>query len=132
MATNEIQPRGIGTVRVKKSKVLEQMKANREVHNGIFLEALEGYHKEFLKKIQETLDDAKKNKKFQHYWIIEQPEDHTDEYDAIIQMLELSLDTELILTQQEFRTYMMDDWGWKNNFLNTNSTYSSTAASSLR
>lgn len=120
-------PRGIGTVRVNKDEVIKKMKENRDKHHSIFLEALEGYHKEFVKRLESTLEDAKKKKKFTHFWSINQPEDHTDEYDGIIEMLEMSLDGEVVLTQAEFRMYMMDDWGWKNNFLQTNSVYSASA-----
>lgn len=54
------------------------------------------------------------------------PEDHTDEYDQLLEMLAMSVDDEVELTAQEFAQYVRDDWSWKHQFTRTmrrNSTY---------
>lgn len=46
-------------------------------------------------------------------------------YDQIIRMMEMSIDTEITLTADQFSSFVMDDWNWKSNFNAVNATYSS-------
>ena len=116
------------SVKVDKAELLEKLRENRNAHRAIFEEALKGYHKRVIKLLQKHIDRARKNKREQVYVSIPFPEDHTDDYDAIIAMVEMSLDNEIELDQQSFRQYVLDEWHWKGQFLSTNSAYSKTAA----
>lgn len=118
-------------VRVSKKTLLETLKKNRAEHRKIFLEALEGYRKEAIKQLEQQLERAKKGKKFDIYISLEQPQDQTKDYDRAIGMLELSLDTEVTLAESDYRNYVLDEWGWKGQFLSSNRAYSATAAATL-
>jgi hypothetical protein len=117
--------RSLSTVRVSKATLLEKLKANRDKHRSVFEEAIEGYHKAVVEALEKALADAKAGKKYTPTVFLPEPEDHTDDYDRIIAMLEMSLDDELELPQREFSQYALDDWGWKHDFINTASAYNS-------
>ena len=73
------------------------------------------------------LEDAKKGLRYTTMKQLMQPVDQTREYDRVIRALEMSVDTKIELTEDEFSQYEMDDWSWKRQFLASNSLYTSTA-----
>ena len=119
-------------VRLKKDKLLDKVRANRSEHREIFEEALEGYRKEVVRLLEERLADAKQGKRFDHFIALVEPMDQTKEYDRIITMLEMSADEYVELSQSEFAQYVMDDWGWMDQFINSNASYSAKAAQRMR
>jgi len=116
---------------VTKTHLLEKLKENRAAHRGIFEEAVEGYRSEAVKQLEAHIERIKSGKMPTVFVRLEAPEDHTDEYDVVIGMLEMDLDDRVELTQADYRAYVMDDWNWKNQFLTSNSLYSGTARASL-
>jgi len=119
---------GMEVVSVKKEELLSTLRKNREEHREIFLEALGGYHKAALKALQERVNEAKENKRISLHFVLVQPKDQTKQYDRVIKMLEMSVDSVVKLTEQEFANYVMDDWSWMDQFLTSNSGYSALAA----
>jgi hypothetical protein len=124
-------PRGMETVTVKKDELLETLRKNRKEHRETFLEALDGYHKAALKALADRIEEAKNNKRVHLSFRLEQPKDQTKEYDRIIRMLEMSVASEVELTQQEFANYVMDDWSWMEQWLASNAGYSESASTKL-
>lgn len=118
-------------VRVNKSEILDILKKNREDHRKIFLEALTGYRATAIKLLEERLELAKSGKRIELTFRLQQPIDQTRDYDRAIKMLEMSINEDIELTEEDFAMYVLDDWGWKRNFLSVNSTYSSTAMGML-
>ena len=47
----------------------------------------------------------------------------TKEYDQVIDMLDMSVDSEIELTHSEFRQYVRDEWGWSEMFNTTAVNY---------
>ena len=48
--------------------------------------------------------------------------------DRRIQMLEMDIDPNVILSEQEFAQYVQDDWGWRKQWTTTNSVYLSKSS----
>lgn len=119
------------SVLVNKDELLTKIKVNRDGHRAIFEEALEGYHLRVIELLEEAKQRALDNKRERITISIPYPEDHTDEYDTIISMLEMSLDEEIDLEAYDFQCYVLDKWVWKKQFLTSNSMYSATAIQSL-
>jgi hypothetical protein len=116
-------------VKVKKTDLLDKLKQNRDGHEKIFQEAIEGYRKRVIELLETNLSYAKAGKSVNLYdFQLQRPVNQTKEYNRAIAMLEMSVDEDIILNQNEFASYVMDDWGWKGNFLKANSLYSGTAA----
>lgn len=111
------------TVTVNKEELLKSVRANRQHHRTVFLQAQEEFRKRAIEELEKRLADARDGKHFdQHLGMIE-PVDRTDDYDRIISMLEMSVDDKIDLTQDEYAAYVMDDWSWKRQWLTANSTY---------
>lgn len=117
--------------RIAKDKLLTVLRKNKEEHRSVFLEALEGYKKEVIKTLEDRLMDAKSGKKVNVFIALKEPVDQTKDYDRIIKMLEMSIDTTIELSEHEFSQYVLDDWSWKNQFISTNATYSKKASDFL-
>lgn len=115
-------------IKVKKAHLLEKLKANRDEHRKIFLEALDGYRKKCIELLDAELAKAKNGKQFHMYFSLTQPVDQTKDYDRAIKMLEMSVEDEVSLSELDFSNYVLDDWQWKRNFLSSNRAYSTTAA----
>jgi hypothetical protein len=79
-----------------------------------------------LKHIEEAVDElrsrVKRLKEGQFIqlagiqFLIPVPEDHTKDYDQVIEMLKMSVDEELEIESDQFACYVMDDWDWKEDF----------------
>ena len=118
-------------VTVTKSALLEALKENRDAHQAIFEEALDGYKAETERLLKEHLKAVRSGKVQAIYVNLPVPEDHTRDYDRAIRMIDMSVDSEITIDETSFRQYVMDDWRWKHQFLSSNSTYSATAKGML-
>jgi len=118
------------TVKIARDDLLVVVKKNRASHRQIFEEALIGYRDEVIRQLEQRLDEAKRNKRVNHHISLIEPMDQTKEYDRIIKMLEMSVESEIELTQSQFAMYVMDDWSWKQQFTASNVNYSATLRNS--
>lgn len=113
-------------VRVSKGEVLAALFNNRESHRAKFEEAMEGYKEQAIRTLEKHINQIKANDPQRVILSLPLPEDHTEDYDRAIDMLQWSLDDEVVLNQREFRTYIQDDWGWKQEFESTYTMYTSS------
>lgn len=119
--------------RIEKKRLLEILAKNRAAHRGIFEEAVEGYRKKAIDTLEKNLKLLKNNKRHRLLNLyLQVPEDHTRDYTRAIKMVEMTTDTEIVLPEQDFKSYVMDDWSWGNQFYTSNSMYSKTASTKLR
>lgn len=116
-------------ITVKKVDLLKKLKENRTSHRADFELALEGWYQTGLKELERLVKEAKANKQVNFFLSLPRPEDHTTDYDRAIEMLEMDIDTEVILDEHEFRTFVQDDWGWKKAWNTSNFGYVAAASS---
>jgi hypothetical protein len=123
---------GMSMVTVKRDDLVAKLKTNRDGHRAIFEEALTGYKDKVVAELERHLQEVRAGKVRVIAVSLPEPSDHTRDYDRIISMCEMSVDEELELTQDEFASYVMDDWQWKRQFLSSNAGYSQTARTQLQ
>lgn len=111
------------TVTVAKDKLQNVLKANRFEHRHNFEEAQKGYRAKAIEVLDKALQDAREGRKIRTYIELEAPIDQTKDYDRAIQMLEMSVDENIQLSEQEFAEYVLDDWSWKHQFTATHALY---------
>lgn len=111
------------TVKVSKSELRERIQTNRDAHRAVYDKAMDGYRKAVVAFFETQLKRAQDGKQFVTYFREACPSDHTADYDNVLDMLDMSVDGEISLSQQEFRQYVRDDWGWKQEFTATASNY---------
>jgi hypothetical protein len=117
--------RGEGGTRVtvKKETLLAALKKNREGHRSVFLKAQEGFRRLCIEHLDKMLANAKEGKAFALSVGLTAPQDHTKEYDVNIQMLEMSEDEKLVISEEQFRHFVQDDWEWRADFLSNSAQY---------
>lgn len=110
-------------VLISRDKLLVEMKKNRELHRKQFEEALEGWKDRVLEELEKSVSDAKKRLRFSTHINLPRPEDHTSEYDAVIDQVEWNEEDQVELDLHSFNQFVRDDWGWKSDFLSNASMY---------
>lgn len=114
--------------RIERNQLLEILNANKLAHRAIFEEAVEGYRAKASETLNENLDLLKANKNHRITIYLQAPEDHTHDYERIIKMIEMTTDEFVSLQEIDFKSYVMDDWQWSQQFYASNSSYSALAA----
>src|SRR5215471_11235331 len=99
-------------VKVKRADLLAKIRANRDAHWALFLKAQEGYRKLVIEELDRMLADAKAGRPIRRSISLAEPADHTDDYERILAMLEMSVDDTIMLDAQEFNQYVLDNWEW--------------------
>lgn len=112
-------------VRIHKGKLLEILRKNRSEHRGIFIEAQKKFREVAIKALDAQLKAARVGKPFElaRLTALVAPEDHTADYDRSIQMLEMSVDVEIVVDEREFRNYVQDTWEWSRDWAVSNMRY---------
>ena len=100
-------------------------------HQKIFEEAATGYKKTMIEHLEKKLAAAKKGKRVQHTIQLVQPVSRLNDYERILQMLDMSTQDVITIGERQFAQYVRDEWDWKQDFLASNSVYSSTAAAAM-
>jgi hypothetical protein len=106
-------------VEVKKEEVLTRIRANRDQHRSIYEQAVEGYRKRAIETMEQMIADARKGGEIRQSIHLPVPEDHTEDYDRVIDMLDMEVKATVELSEQEFAWYVRDDWSWKAAFLHS-------------
>jgi hypothetical protein len=114
---------GEGKVTVKKDELLTAIRKNREEHRGMFLEAQKGYRESVIEELDKMLADARTGKDYRVFVGLTAPSDHTKDYDRVIHMLEMSTADEVSVTERQFSQFVLDEWGWKGDFVATSANY---------
>lgn len=110
-------------ITVNKAELLEKLKENRNKHRQQFEKALAGWQDTVLEKLKSAVAEAEAGKRFRTSFHLPQPSDHTDEYDEIIAAVEWETSDEIRLGRSEFRQFVLDEWGWKRDFMLTSARY---------
>lgn len=110
-------------IRVNKTDLLRRMAANREQHREVYLEAVEEYRKRVLELLEERISVLRKGRVPEELSVyLPIPEDHTKDYDRVIDMLEMDQGEFIEITEREFGRYARDEWEWSQAwFANTQS-----------
>jgi len=110
------------TITVKKDDLINTMRDNRDVHRETFLAAQDAYRIAVIAELDRMLAEAKAGMPVKRAITLPVPEDHTDDFDTAIQMLEWDTGDEVELTHHEFKQYVQNQWGWLASFaMNTQS-----------
>lgn len=110
-------------ITVKKDELLSILKNNRSKHRTVFENALDGWRKEAEKQLEQRHQALHAGKIPDLRIGLITPEDHTRDYDRVIRMVEMHQGDLYPLDEQSFAQFVMDDWSWRRQFLNTSNFY---------
>ena len=111
------------TVKITKEEFLQKLRENREQHRAIFEKAQEGYCAFLIKELEQRLEEVRRGLKVDRHIRLDEPMDHTSDYDQMISMAEMHQDSTIELTASEFACYVMDRWAWKQEWVGSVNAY---------
>lgn len=111
------------TIKVDKERLLETLKENRDNHHAKYLAACEGYRAKAIELAEQCIDALVEGDVIRVIVNLPLPEDHTEDYNTVIAMLDWDQGDTYELSQSDFEKYVNDDWGWKAVWTQTNSAY---------
>lgn len=115
------------TVKVKRLDLLDRIAKNRTAHRDLFLKAQEGYRADVIEELDRMLKDARDGKIIRRSIDLAEPQDHTADYDRVIDMLTMSQDAIIEIGAVEFDQYVRDNWAWTAFANATNTMYAAKA-----
>lgn len=120
-------------MKVNRDELLAVLRKNREQHVQDYNAACIGYRDVALRRIEESFQEARsivnRLKEGQTVSVVgfrinlSVPVSYEKAYDQIIRMMEMSVDTEIVLTASQFACFVMDDWEWKEEWASSNAQY---------
>lgn len=110
-------------VKIPRERTLEIVQHNRDNHKAVVAKALDGYRDAVIVELERRIDTIKAGKPIDTYLHLPQPEDHTNEYETIIGMLEMCTEDTIEVSPGEFRAYVEDKWDWKDRFVASTAAY---------
>lgn len=113
------------TVNVEKVDLIAKMTINLTQHKIDYADALEGYWKTLTKELQNLLASAMNENNIQYYIKAEKPKSYVNSYEKAIEMVKWETSNIIELTPQEFSRFVLDDWEWKESFLQSQMLYNS-------
>lgn len=113
------------SIKVNRDELVKRVQENRDNHRRIFEEALVGYKTAAIAALEQCIRQLQNNKihGFQSVTTLPVPVDHTKDYDAVLDMLSMSEDENIEIGEDDFRSYVRDEWHWKGQFTATASNY---------
>ena len=112
-------------VTINKDEFLIAVRANLEAHRDEFEKAITGYRKVMHRELERRIEDLEAGRSIERTIRFVEPEDHSSDYEQVIRMAEMSVDETVELSSHDFACYIMDDWGWKQQWTLSNSQYTS-------
>jgi hypothetical protein len=113
----------MNTIRVSKNQLIETLRVNRDEHRAIFEKAQEVYRTKVIKELDRALADAKAGRKIVTSFYLPVPEDHTDDFDTAIQMMEWAQGEVVEIEQGDFQCYVENKWRWRQSFAGSTESY---------
>lgn len=110
-------------ITVKKEVLLTAFEENRKKHAARHEAAMVGYRHRAKERLQVLSEQLEKNGVLREDINLPAPMSFLYEYDTVIEMLKMSVDTEMKISQGQFRRYVQDQWEWKRQFDQTNAGY---------
>lgn len=108
--------------KVDKAKLIATLKQNRERHISVFRAAQDTYRKLAIEKLSAALKAAESGEEITFPQLMK-PRSFANEYDKAIGLLEMSLSDTTEITGTDYERFILDRWGWSNNFKMSNSSY---------
>lgn len=115
-------------VKAKVDELLVKLKENYEKHKEIYAELYEAYQKRAVEALQERTKEIGESTAEDVFAVdmsfdLEPPDDHRQDYERAIGMLELHKNAgeeTISITPQLYAAYMQDLWGWEQEFWHKN------------
>jgi hypothetical protein len=114
-------------ITVRKADLIATLKTNRDNHLAEYEIAVEVYKDRFVKAAQAYARDAVRRARIGEQFIgavwLPVPEEHTEDYDRAIAMLEWEIEDDIRLNEHDFATFVLNQWGWAKSYATSTQSY---------
>lgn len=114
----------LANVKVDPNKLLDTLRENRAKHQTEYDTAVAAYREKAEKALRKRALDVRDGKTLSvQITNLPEPKSFADDYDRAIEMILWSKDDEIVLTERDFRAFVLDEWEWNHAFLAATSIY---------
>lgn len=118
---------GMGEIVMDKDELKAILVRNRDAHMAAFESAVVTYRERAIEKLDGIITELRAGK-MPNLWIaLPVPEQHMEDYERAIRMVDHHLYTTLVLNETAYAQLVDDDWGWKDSFTSNTMAYNSPA-----
>jgi hypothetical protein len=110
-------------ITVDKADLIAKIQANRDEHRSMFIKAQERYREAMIAELDRALEEAREGKKIRRSFSLPVPEDHTDEFNTAIEMLEWDQRDSVELDHRDFARFVQNRWEWQASFAANTQSY---------
>lgn len=111
-------------ITVEVATLVAILETNRTAHRVAYTSAVAGFRIAAQARIQQMAHEVERDPLPKHIaFDLPVPEQHLTDYDRAIAMLHLALDKTVLLSEDAYRQYVDDEWGWKESWKLVNSSY---------
>lgn len=112
------------TVRINKGELVNKLTENRKNHKAEFDKASVGYRDYMVNELSKAIVRLTSGENIELRFDYDKPPvDHTEDYDAALKMMEMSVDATIELSECDFRQIVLDDWEWQRMWKISNTKY---------
>lgn len=117
----------MNSVKMNRKELLKIVKDNAKKHVADYNESVEDYKVAVIKVAKENLKKANTGDlgSFKFRAMPQAPASYEDNYNRAIRMLELSVEDIIEVEEHIFNQLVLDEWGWKQNFVAQSALYKS-------
>lgn len=113
--------------KVNKTELIDKITAALEEHRAQYTKALTGWMNQMQGACENVIQRVKSGriKAFpsEFHNLMQIPTLHTDDYEAALKMLEMSVDEVIELGPEDFDQLVLGNWNWKEQWNTSNSRY---------
>lgn len=111
-------------ITVDKKKLEETLRANMKIHISEFEETHKVYSKMAKKAVEQLRGKLELETKGVDLYInLDEPKSNEKDYLTALEMLDLEVNTNVTISEQEFKQYIKDEWSWSGRFAVSKSSY---------
>jgi len=108
---------------VSTNELLHVVEKNLKKHKTEYEEALTGWRFQQAAKLQEAVNVLHDTGDVPLQVLLPKPTSYADQYERAICILKMSVNQEFTLDEQQFDAWVMDKWGWKQQFAMLSGAY---------
>ena len=115
---------------MRKEALLSTLRDNKEKHQATYDEAMGVWKQEVTDKLTKYLNDFTTKGSLPDGTYVKlqtKPVRYTESYDRAIKMIELNIDTNIVLEDEDFIKLVLDEWDWKDMFAANTTSYTASA-----
>lgn len=108
-------------IRVDRHRLLATLESNRAKHSREYQKAIAQFRKDVIEELRKMADVAEQGGPVTIMTRENNicPQDHTEDYNRAIARYEFSVDDNIVLTEVQFNSYVLNEWQWTGNISNS-------------